>query len=46
MASTTGQVALFSAEEMSGLAEGVVAINDRCRIETRDGHRVGVWLSD
>ncbi|MBK8978974.1 MAG: helix-turn-helix domain-containing protein [Planctomycetes bacterium] len=40
MASTAGQVALFSAEEMSGLAEGVVAINDRCRIETRDGHRV------
>ena len=31
---------LFAAEEMSGLAEGIEAINGRCRIETRGGYRV------
>lgn len=40
MASSAGQGALFAAEAMSGLAEGMVAINARCRIETRDGYRV------
>ena len=40
MTSSASQGSLFTAEEMSGLAEGVVAINERCRIETRSGYRV------
>jgi len=40
MASSAGQGELFTAEEASGLAEGIVAINARCRIETRSGYRV------
>ncbi len=40
MASSAGQRALFPAEDGSGLPEGIVAINGRCRIETRGGYRV------
>lgn len=40
MVSSAGQGALFPGGEMSGLAEGIVAINGRCRIETRERYRV------
>lgn len=40
MGSSKRQGTLFAAEQLSGLAEGVVAINSRCRIETKGGYRV------
>ena len=40
MNSNRPQEELFSREEIAGSDDGIVVINERCRIQTRDGYRV------
>ena len=40
MNSNRPQEELFNREEIEGGDDGIVVINERCRIQTRDGYRV------